>query len=152
MIKQLLVLFLLIAFNILLFIFLSSNQKVKKKGKSMTPLDEELKKDNTITFIMFYTNWCKYSKLALPEYIKFKEWVDKDKKNKLDKYKIEALMIDVESDSLNKRHRKILTHAKSMIEGYPTIIIYVGHEKQAYTYTGDRVKKEYISRLESYAD
>ena len=150
--KVVIVLVLLIIFNILLLIFLSSNNKVSKPVKTLTPVDPDFKGEDHIAFVMFYTKWCKYSKMALPDFTSFKEWVDNEKKGKLDEYNIEALMIDVEEPNLSDREKKILEHAKPMIDGYPTLLTYVGNPRlQAYKYNGDRTKEAYISNIESYA-
>jgi len=146
------ILFLLISFNVLLLIFLSSNNKVIKPEETITPIDSEFKEENHIAFVMFYTKWCKYSKLALPEFISFKDWVNNEKSNKINDHNIEVLMIDVEDPNLSDREKKILKHAKSMVDGYPTIVTYVGNPQlQAYKYNGDRTKEAYITNVESYA-
>ena len=143
---------LLIIFNLLLFIFLSSNNKEIKPIETITPEDTTFKEEKHIAVVMFYTVWCKYSKSALPEFTAFKDWVDSEKNNKINDHTIEVFMIDVESKNLGEREKKILKHAKPLIDGYPTIVTYLGNPKlQAYKYNGDRTKEEYISNVESYA-
>lgn len=100
-------------------------------------LNKEFKKksldNNDVIIILFYTDWCPYCKKAMPEWVKFTDYVKNI--NKSNDFVIKTNEIDCEKESDIAEKYKI--------EGYPTIkLIYKG---EVYNYDA---KPEYDSLVE----
>ena len=84
---------------------------------------------------MYYTNWCGYSKRALPEY---KKLINTHHGKKINGVSISIKKIDCEKkEGLCKENN---------IKGYPTIILSQGNKK--HTYKGERTHKSMKEWLE----
>jgi len=151
--KVFVIILLFVIINILLYIFLISNKQEIKPSVKQTIPDSKKQDLHTYEFNMYYVEWCGWSRKALPDFTKLKDWIDKNK-NKIGDNKIFVHLIDVDKiDSIvdNKTKEKLKKDIKVVgVKSYPTIVLFNGKTKLIDPYEGERTfaaYKKYLNNL-----
>ena len=149
--KVFIVLLLLVIINILLYIYLTSNKAPRPQPKEITITDSNLK-GNEYEFNMYYTYECPWSRRALPDFSKLKDWID-DNKNSIGKNKIHIHIIDI--DKVHKiadykTKKQIQKDIKQIgINESPMIVLFNGKSRLIEQYDGERTLKAYKKWLKN---
>ena len=149
--KVFVVILLFVIINILLYVFLTSNKPKIKPPPVKKTIPDSKQESNTYEFNMYYTEWCSWSRKALPDFNKLKYWIDNNKNNKIGLNTIHVNLYDVENiHDINDVETK--EQIKKDIEvigvkSYPTIVLFNGKTRLIDPYEGERTIAEYKKYL-----
>lgn len=104
------IIIIVVVLSLLYWFFKNYNQNNAINSESFCQFQEENNKSFIIK--LYYTNWCGYSRIFLPEWKKFEDFV---KSKNIDKLIVEKIDCEKYPEKCNR------------VEGYPTIMI---HDKK----------------------
>ena len=148
--KVFVVILLFVTINILLYVFLTSNKPKIKPPPVKKTIPASTQESNTYEFNMYYTEWCGWSRKALPDFNKLKYWID-NKNNKIGLNTIHVNLYDVENihDIADGETKEQIKKDIEVIgvKSYPTIVMFNGKTRLIDPYEGERTLAEYKKYL-----